>query len=52
VAIRPYGTWPAALKADLVARTSSPSYGHVAVTAGRVRWTEVRAGENGRTVVV
>ena len=52
MAIRPYGTWPAALDADLVARTSSPGYGHVSVTAACVRWTEVRAEEGGRTVVV
>ena len=52
MAIRPYGTWPAALDADLVARTSSPGYGHVQVTEARVRWTEVRADEGGRTVVV
>ena len=52
MAIRPYGTWPAALDADLVARASSPRYGHVDVAGGRVRWTEARADEGGRTVVV
>ncbi len=52
MAIRPYGTWPAALGADLVARASSPRYGHVDVARGRVRWTEARADEGGRTVVV
>ena len=52
MAIRPYGTWPSALGADLVARASSRRFGHVDVDAGRVRWTEARAGEGGRTVVV
>ena len=52
MAIRPYGTWPATLGADLVARVSSPRYAHVDVAESRVRWTETRAGEGGRTVVV
>jgi dipeptidyl aminopeptidase/acylaminoacyl peptidase len=52
VAIRPYGTWPSALGADLVARASNPRYGHVDVTGGRVRFTETRADEGGRTAVV
>ena len=51
MAIRPYGTWPAALDADLVARASSPRYGYVDVR-GRVRWAEARADEGGRAVVV
>ena len=50
--IRPYGTWPAELGADLVAHASSPRYGHVDVSRGRVRWTETRADEGGRTAVV
>src|ERR1700693_2353250 len=50
--IRPYGTWPATLGADLVAGASSPRYGHVDVERSRVRWTETRAGEGGRTAVV
>ena len=49
---RPYGTWPAPLGADLVARASSPRYGHVDVSGGRVRWAEARADEGGRTTVV
>jgi dipeptidyl aminopeptidase/acylaminoacyl peptidase len=52
VTIRPYGTWPAPLGADLVARRSSPRYSHVDVTESRVRWTETRADEGGRTAVV
>ena len=52
MAIRPYGTWVSALDADLVARTSSPRYGHVDVDADRLRWTETRAAEGGRTVVL
>src|ERR1700693_4250444 len=50
--IRPYGTWPATLGADLVAAASSPRYGHVDVERSRIRWTETRAGEGGRTAVV
>ena len=50
--ICPYGTWPAELGADLVARASSPRYGHVGVSGGRVRWTEARADEGGRAAIV
>jgi dipeptidyl aminopeptidase/acylaminoacyl peptidase len=52
VAIRPFGTWPSTLDADLVARTSSPRFGTVDVRAGRVRWTESRAAEGGRAAIV
>ena len=52
MAIRPYGTWPATLGADLVARVSSPRYAHADVAGDRVRWTETRADEGGRTVIV
>ena len=52
VAVRPYGTWPATLGADLVAGASSPRYGNVDVERSRVRWTEARASEGGRTAVV
>jgi dipeptidyl aminopeptidase/acylaminoacyl peptidase len=51
VATRPFGTWPSALDADLVARTASPRFGHV-WSGDRVRWTEARPAEGGRTVVV
>jgi dipeptidyl aminopeptidase/acylaminoacyl peptidase len=51
VGTKPYGTWPSPLGADLVAAASSPRYGHVDVEAARVRFTEARAGEGGRTVV-
>ena len=50
--IRPYGTWPSALPADLVAGASSPRYAHVAADRSRVRFTEARAGEGGRTAIV
>ncbi len=50
--IRPYGTWPSALPADLVAGASSPRYAHVAADGSRVRFTEARAGEGGRTAIV
>jgi dipeptidyl aminopeptidase/acylaminoacyl peptidase len=52
VTIRSYGTWPAQLGADLVARASSPRYSHVDVAESSVRWTETRADEVGRTAVV
>ena len=50
--IRPYGTWPAALSADLVARAQSPRYGNVDVSGDSVRWTQARADEGGRVVVL
>ena len=50
--IRPYGTWPATLGADLVAAASDPRYGSVDVDRSRVRWTEARAAEGGRIAVV
>jgi len=52
MAIRPYGTWPATLGADLVAGASDPRYGNVDVDRARVRWTEARAAEGGRVAVV
>jgi dipeptidyl aminopeptidase/acylaminoacyl peptidase len=52
VAIRPYGTWPSALDADLVAVASNPRYSGVDVGGGAIRWAEARADEGGRTVVV
>ena len=52
MATRPFGTWPSALDADLVARTSSPRFGCLAVSSDRVRWAEARAAEGGRSVVV
>ena len=50
--IRSYGTWPAPLGSDLVARASSPRYAYVDVGEGRVRWAEARADEGGRAAVV
>jgi dipeptidyl aminopeptidase/acylaminoacyl peptidase len=52
VTTRSYGTWPAPLGAELVAKASSPRYGYVDVSGGRVRWAESRADEGGRAVVV
>ncbi len=52
MATRPYGTWPAAIDAELVARAASPRYGRVDVEAGRIRWVESRPAEGGRAVVV
>jgi len=52
VTTRSYGTWPAPLGAELVAKASSPRYGYVDVSGGRVRWAESRADEGGRATVV
>jgi dipeptidyl aminopeptidase/acylaminoacyl peptidase len=52
MAVRPYGTWPSAIDAAMVARGGSRRFGSVSVALGRVRWTESRAEENGRIVVV
>jgi hypothetical protein len=52
VGIKPYGTWPSPLPADRVAGASNPRYAHVAVDRSRVRFTEARASEGGRTAVV
>ena len=52
MAIRPFGTWPSALDADLVARTSNPRFAHIGWNGDRVRWTEGRASEGGRAVIV
>ena len=52
MAIRPFGTWPSAIDADLVARTASPRFAYVDCSADRVRWAESRAAEGGRSVVV
>jgi dipeptidyl aminopeptidase/acylaminoacyl peptidase len=52
VEVRPYGTWPSEIDADLVAGASGRSFGLVDLAAGRLRWTESRTYEDGRTVVV
>jgi dipeptidyl aminopeptidase/acylaminoacyl peptidase len=52
VAVRPYGTWPSALDADLVAGGSGRSFGLTDLSSGRLRWTEIRTYESGRTAVV
>jgi len=52
VAVRPYGTWPSDLDADLVAGGSGRSFGLTDLSSGPLRWTEVRTYESGRTAVV
>jgi hypothetical protein len=52
VATRPYGTWPSDLDADLVAGGSGRYFGLTDVSGDRLRWTEGRPYESGRTVVV
>jgi dipeptidyl aminopeptidase/acylaminoacyl peptidase len=50
--VRPYGTWPSALGAELVARGTGRYFGPAWPADGRVRWVEYRADEGGRGVVV
>jgi hypothetical protein len=52
MAVRPYGTWPAEISADLVAGGAGRSFGLADLSGGRLRWTEGRSFEGGRTVVV
>jgi dipeptidyl aminopeptidase/acylaminoacyl peptidase len=52
VATRPFGSWPSAIDADLVARTSSPRFCYLDARGDRVRWGESRAAEGGRSVIV
>jgi dipeptidyl aminopeptidase/acylaminoacyl peptidase len=52
VAVRPYGTWPSDLDADLVAGGSGRSFGLTDLSSGLLRWTEIRTYESGRTAVV
>ena len=48
----PYGTWPSSIDALTVARAHGRRFGDVRVDGDRVRWSESRAHEGGRTVVV
>lgn len=48
---RPYGTWPSAVTADLIA-SGSLRLGQVRASADAVLWLEVRASERGRGVVM
>jgi dipeptidyl aminopeptidase/acylaminoacyl peptidase len=52
VKVRPYGTWPAAVDAETISRIAASGFGSLEVRDGRVRWTESRAVEAGRVVVV
>jgi dipeptidyl aminopeptidase/acylaminoacyl peptidase len=52
VTVRPYGTWPSSVDAHTVAQSGNPGYGHVDVRGGRIRWSEARPEEEGRTAVV
>jgi dipeptidyl aminopeptidase/acylaminoacyl peptidase len=52
VTVRPYGTWPSEIDADLVAGGSGRSFDATDLSDGRLRWTESRTYEGGRTVVV
>ena len=50
--VRPYGTWPSPLSADVVSRIPGAGIAAVDVDARRVRWAESRPEEGGRVVVV
>ncbi|MDE3191492.1 MAG: S9 family peptidase [Acidobacteriota bacterium] len=50
--VRPYGTWPGALDARTVARAGGRRFSTVGIIGARVRWSEARAEEGGRVVVV
>jgi dipeptidyl aminopeptidase/acylaminoacyl peptidase len=47
----PFGSWPSPLGAELLA-AASLRIGQVAIVGERVFWSESRAGDGGRTVVV
>ena len=47
----PFGSWPSPLGAELLA-TASVRFGQVAVAGELVFWSESRAGEGGRSVIV
>jgi dipeptidyl aminopeptidase/acylaminoacyl peptidase len=49
--VRPYGTWPAPIDAEIVAGGAGRSLATVSLQDGILRWTEVRSGEGGRTVL-
>jgi dipeptidyl aminopeptidase/acylaminoacyl peptidase len=49
---RPYGSWPSALGAELVARGAGRFFGSVWPEADGLRWLEFRADEGGRGVLV
>ena len=49
--VRPYGTWPAQIDAEIVAGGAGRTLGTVSFQGGILRWTETRTGEGGRTVV-
>ena len=49
--VRPYGTWPAQIDAEVVAGGAGRTLNGVSFQDGILRWTEIRTGEGGRTVV-
>jgi dipeptidyl aminopeptidase/acylaminoacyl peptidase len=52
VTIRPYGSWPAPIGLDVVSGGVGRWFESVDAGDGRLRWTEVRSYEHGRSVVV
>jgi len=52
VSVCPYGTWPAGLGAQAVAREPASRFVLLDAREGCVRWSESRAAEGGRTALV
>ena len=52
MSVRPYGTWPSSISAELVASSGGIRITDVDVAGDRVRWAESRPLERGRFAVV
>jgi hypothetical protein len=52
VVSRPYGTWPSRVDPITVARAGGRRFSALDLSLGHLRWSEVRAAEGGRSVVV
>jgi dipeptidyl aminopeptidase/acylaminoacyl peptidase len=52
VVSRPYGTWPSWVDPITVARAGGRRFSALDLSLGHLRWSEVRAAEGGRSVVV
>ena len=50
--VRPYGTWPSPVDAELVASSGGIRIADVDIEGERVRWAESRPAEGGRFAVV
>ncbi|HVS85019.1 MAG TPA: prolyl oligopeptidase family serine peptidase [Gaiellaceae bacterium] len=50
--VRPYGTWPSEITFETISRVQAGRFSALDVRGDRVRWSESRASEGGRTVIV